>query len=186
MPYIIAAIIIILITIGTVSFFINLYNKLILLRNNVDKNFANIDVLLKQRTDEIPNLIVIAKQSMKYEENVLTKLTDLRTQFLNTKNQDEKVAVSNEITQSLRTVFAVSENYPDLKANTSLSDLQKRISEIENHIADRRELFNESVNMYNVGIHEFPNMIFSGLMGYKDKSMLIVSEQEKAYAGVRF
>ena len=186
MSFIIPVIIILLIVAGLVSSFISIYNKRIMLKYNVEKSFANIDILLKQRADEIPNLINVVKTFMKYEKQVLNDLTEIRTKFLNTQSIDKKVELSNETSKSLKAIFAVSENYPELKANNSFVELQKRISEIENQISDRREFFNESVNMYNIGIHEFPNFILAKFLNYKDKQLLYITEQEKKYNGVEF
>lgn len=186
MEKLVAILILVIIVIAFVSFLINIYNKLVMLNKNTEKAFANIDVLLKQRVDEIPNLVTVVKKSMSYEENLLEKLTGLRTQYLKETNQDKRVMLSNEIGNALKTVFAVSENYPDLKANTSLLELQRRVSQLEDHITDRREYFNESVNMYNIGILEFPNVLFSKMLGYKEKHMLQISEAEKEYHGVQF
>ncbi len=183
---IIAIVIGVIMLIAVGSYLINIYNKLIMLNKNIEKSFANIDVLLKQRADEIPNLIKVVKQSMGYEQEVLNNLTVLRTQYLSAINIDEKIRIGNEMTSALKTVFAVSENYPDLKANSSLLDLQRRVSQLEDHIADRREFYNESVNMYNIGILEFPNIIFSKLMGYKEKPMLEITAKEKEYNGIQF
>lgn len=184
--YIIASItcIILLIIIGTSL--INAYNRLIMLNRNIEKSFANIDVLLKQRADEIPNLITVVKQSMNYEQSTLERLTNLRTCYLNATSSDEKVNVSNEIASIMKNLFAVSENYPDLKANASILELQQRVSQLEDHISDRREFYNESVNMYNIGILEFPNIMFSKPMGYKQRPMLKITEQEKKYDGIKF
>jgi len=186
MELIIASIIgvVVLILIG--STLINIYNKLVMLNKNVDKSFFNIDVLLKQRADEIPNLITVVKQSMSYEKEVLNNLTELRTRYLNATSIDEKISLGNEMSAGLKNIFAVSENYPELKSNASLLELQRRVSQMEDHIADRREFFNESVNMYNIGILEFPNIIFSKLMGYKQKSLLTINDKEKEYNGVQF
>jgi LemA protein len=184
--YIIAIAIAIIVLIIVGSSIINIYNKLIMLNKNIEKSFANIDVLLKQRADEIPNLITIVKQSMSYESEILDRLTHLRTQYLGSSNIDEKVTIHNKMSAALKTLFAVSENYPDLKANASLLELQQRVSQLEDHIADRREFYNESVNMYNIGILEFPNILFSKLMRYKEKSMLEVTTNEKEYHGVQF
>ena len=172
--------------VGTLGTIISIYNRLVMLKFNVEKAFANIDVLLKQRADEIPNLILVVKESMEYEESVLTKLTNLRTQFLNSSNSDEKITVSNEMSNVVKSIFAVSENYPELKANNNFLRLQTRTSEIEDAISDRREFFNESVNMYNIGIHEFPNFILANILAYKDKSLLAITEQEKKYDGIKF
>lgn len=186
MNIVIAITISIIIIIAIISYGISIYNQLIMLNKNIEKAFANIDVLLKQRADEVPNLINVVKESMRYESTMLEKLTELRTRYLKAKNIDEKVNLDNQITSAMKTLFAVSENYPDLKANTSLLELQNRLSQLEDHIADRREFYNESVNMYNIGVLEFPNIIFAKLMGYKEKTMLAITEQEKAYHGIQF
>ena len=183
---IIGLILAIIVIVFIVSSCVNIYNKLIMLNKNIDKAFANIDVLLKQRADEIPNLITVVKQSMSYEQETLTKLTNLRTQYMDSSNNDDKVKISNDIASLFKSVFAVSENYPDLKASASLRDLQQRVSHIEDQIADRREFYNESVNMYNIGIAEFPNIIFSKMVGYKQKQMLEITPKEIEYNGVQF
>lgn len=172
--------------IGIVSYVVNLYNRLVMLKNNVSKSFANIDILLKQRADEIPNLIKVIKESERFESELLNKLTHLRTDYLNSDNTEDKVHINNEIGKSLKSIIAISENYPDLKTNAIFQQLHSRISELEDHISDRREFYNESVNMYNIGIAEFPALLLAKPMGYKEKTMLYISEEEKAYNGVQF
>lgn len=186
MTKLIALIILGLVIVSIISLLINVYNNLIMLKNNASKAFANIDVLLKQRADEIPNLVTIVKASAKYEQETLQKLTELRTRYINSNNIDEKVEISNEIGSSLKTLFAVSENYPALKANASFMQLQTRISQMEDNIADRREFYNESINMYNIGIAEFPNIILAKLLSYKERNMLYISDEEKKYDGAQF
>lgn len=183
---IIAIVIAVLILIGLSSTIISIYNRLVMLKNNVAKAFGNIDILLKQRADEIPNLIKVLKESMRFEESMLSDLTRLRTEFLNTGSPDEKVGISNEMEKQMKTIFAVAENYPDLKSNSNLMALQTRVSQIEDAIADRREFYNESVNMYNIGIQEFPNFIFAKMMNFTEKNLLQISEQEKRYDGIAF
>ena len=183
---IIALIIIVLLVVGLISVIISSYNKLVMLRFNTDKAFANIDVLLKQRADEIPNLIKVVKEYQGYEAGVLEKLTEIRTRFLNATTTNEKVELSNQMDKAMKSVFAVSENYPNLQAAQSFTELQTRVSGLENAIADRREFFNESINMYNIGITEFPAVILSKILGYKEKALLQVTEQEKEYHGVQF
>ena len=175
-----------LLTVGLISVIISTYNRLVMIKFNVDKAFANIDVLLQQRADEIPNLIKVVKESMKYEESVLMKLTALRTSYSNSTNTEEKIEASNEINKMVKNIFAVSENYPELKANNNFVSLQQRVSGIEDAIADRREFYNESVNMYNIGIHEFPDLILAKILAYKEKSLLKVTEEEKKYDGIKF
>lgn len=175
-----------LVVLGLLNVVVSTYNRLIMLKNNVDKSFGNIDVLLKQRADEIPNLIKVIKESMRFEESMLTKLTELRTKFLNANSTEEKVELSNEMQMQLKSIFAVAENYPDIKTSQNFLSLQNRVSQIEDTISDRREYFNESVTMYNIGIQEFPNFILAKLMLYKEKHILQISEQEKKYDGVTF
>ena len=178
---ILALIILFIITSG-----VRIYNRLVMLNLNVDKSFANIDVLLKQRADEIPELIKIVKKYMEYEEGLMTKVTELRTKFLNATNNDNKIKTANELNKAFANILAVSENYPDLKANTSFVSLQGRVSELENHLADRRELYNDSVNLYNIGINEFPALLLAKPLGYSNKELLQISEIEKQYHGVQF
>ncbi len=175
-----------LVVLGLTNTLVSIYNRLIMLNYNIDKSFVNIDVLLKQRADEIPNLIKVVKESIKYESEVLTKLTELRTDFLKATSVEEKVVLSGEMQNQLKSIFAISENYPDLKANKNFLTLQNRVSGIEDAIADRRELFNESVNMYNIGIAEFPSFILAKLLSYKQKQLLKITEQEKKYDGIIF
>lgn len=186
MPTILSYVLIAVLVIIVVSSIISMYNKLVMLKFNVEKAFANIDVILKQRADEIPNLIKVLKESMRYEESVLEKLTQLRTSFLNTKSNDEKITLSNDIANTLKNVFSVSENYPDLKANQNFLLLQTRVSQLEDAISDRREYFNESINMYNIGINEFPGFILAKILFYKEKPLLAITTEKKVYNGIQF
>lgn len=186
MIQIFAYVIIGLVVLGLLNVIVSTYNRLVMLKNNVDKSFGNIDVLLKQRADEIPNLIEVVKESMRFEESMLTKLTELRTQFLNANSLEEKIELSNQMQNQLKSVFAVAENYPDIKTSQNFQLLQGRVSQIEDAIADRREFYNESVTMYNIGIAEFPNLLLAKPMMYGKKQLLQISEQEKKYDGVAF
>ncbi|MDP8169800.1 LemA family protein [Pasteurella skyensis] len=175
-----------LVILGLINIVVSTYNKLVMLNNNTDKTFKNIDILLKQRADEIPNLIKVVKEFQNHESDLLTKLTKLRTDFLQANTVKDKVEISNEMNKQLKTLFAVSENYPDLKSNENFLLLQNRVSQIEDAIADRRELYNESVNMYNIGIAEFPNVLLAKPMGYNKKEFFNITEQEIEYNGVTF
>ena len=186
MIQIFAYVIIGLVVLGLLNVIVSTYNRLVMLKNNVDKSFVNIDVLLKQRADEIPNLIKVVKESMRFEESMLTKLTELRTNFLNANSAEEKVELSNQMQNQLKSIFAVAENYPDIKTNQNFQLLQGRVSQIEDAIADRREFYNESVTMYNIGIAEFPNLLLAKPMMYGTKQLLQISEQEKKYDGIVF
>ena len=171
------------VAIGFLAYVVSIFNQLVMLRLNIDKAFHNIDVLLKQRADEIPQLVTIAKQAMQYEQQTLEKLTQLRSQFLKATKTEQKTQVSNEISQAIHGIFGVVENYPDLKTNENMLGLQKRISEIENAIADRMEFFNDSVTLYNIAINEFPNLILAKLILYKERSLL---ELEHQHHGIQF
>lgn len=182
----VAIILAVILTITVISFLINLYNRLVMLKFNVEKAYGNIDIILKQRADEIPNLVSVAKQFMNYEKDILTKLTELRTFYNKAGNLEEKTQLANQMSKALSSFFAVSESYPTLLSNSNFIELQRRVSELENKIADRREFFNDSVNLYNIGIHEFPNVILAKILGYNDKSFLEVSNSEKQYDSIRF
>ncbi|HSD06668.1 LemA family protein [Flavobacterium sp.] len=168
------------------NFFIGIYNKLVMLKNNFEKAFMNIDVILMQRADEVPELVKVASKFMEHETAILTNLTKLRTDFLNSKTVDDKIENANEFSKSIKTLFSVSENYPTLSSNSNFLELQKRVSQMEDKIADRREFFNDSVNLYNVGIQEFPNFILAKMVGYKTQNLFNVSSEEKAYDGIQF
>lgn len=186
MSTLIAIILIILLVFSAIMFFVGIYNRLVMLKFNVEKAYANIDVTLKQRVDEIPNLVETAKQFLNHEKELLTRLTELRTHFHQSLNSEDKTKIYNEMSKSLASFFAVSENYPTLTSNINFVELQKRISEIENKIADRREFFNDSVNLYNIGINEFPNVILAKMFSYTQKSLLEINDSEKKYDGVQF
>lgn len=170
------------IIIGLIIYVISIFNRLVMLRLNIDKCFHNIDILLKQRADEIPQLVSIAKQAMQYEQQTLEQLTELRSRFLQAKNTEQKIQITNIISQLTPAIFARVEAYPDLKTNANMLALQSRISEIENAISDRMEFFNDSVTLYNIAIHEFPNLILAKLLWYRDRSLL---KLEHDYHGIK-
>lgn len=166
--------------VGLFVFYVfSLYNGLIELNNNMDKAWANIDVLLKKRSDLIPNLVETVKGYMKHEKEVLTKIAELRSELSHETETKDKAKTSNEITETLKTIFAVAENYPQLKASENFLELQKEISLIEEQIADRREFFNNSVLLYNTRIQVIPDSIFASILGYKRKDYFKVDEEDK-------
>jgi LemA protein len=127
------------------------------LRNNIRRSWANIDVLLKQRHDELPKLVKTCEAYMQHERAIFDKLSDARGAVLKAKTVGERGQAENFLTQALGQFFAVAENYPDLKANQSFLALQTRITEIENHIADRREFYNDTVTVFNTRIQQIPD-----------------------------
>ena len=171
---------------GIISYIVGMFNSLVRLKNNIKKSWSNINVLLKQRSDELPKLINSVKGYMTHEKDTLTELTKARTSMLNAKTMSEKADADNAISSTLKTIFAVAENYPNLKANENFMQLQNRISGLENELADRREFYNDSVNTYNIRIHSFPDMIIAGRMKYTDEEMFKVSEEDTKDVEVKF
>ncbi len=172
--------------IGFVAYLVSIFNGLVRLRNNIKKSWGNIDVLLKQRSDELPKLINSVKGYMKHERETLSVLTKARTDFLKARSMSEKAEADGMISSALKTIFAVAENYPNLKANENFIQLQNRISGLENELADRREFYNDSVNSFNIRIESFPDMIVAGMMHLKAQEMFKVSETEKKDVEVKF
>ncbi len=167
--------------IALVLYFIVLYNNLVSLKHNVSKAWANIDVLLKQRHDELPKLVETCKQYMGYEQETLIKIMDARSAVSAAREKVDVAALGPAETQlrlGLGNLFALAEAYPDLKANDTFQHLQKRISGLENAIADRREFYNESVNNNNVRIEQFPDVIIARNFGFGPRDLLEFSEEE--------
>ena len=176
---ILIGLVVLLAAVGLLIYFITIYNSLIRLRNDINKAWANIDVLLKQRHDELPKLIETCKGYMQYEQKTLQMITEARTAFLKASSVHEKAQADTQITGALKTLFAVAESYPDLKANQSFLQLQKRISDIEERIADRREFFNDSVNIYNIRIHQLPDVCVAKLLSLQSKELFKATEEDR-------
>jgi len=160
---------------------IMIYNNLVSLKHNVSKAWANIDVLLKQRHDELPKLVETCKQYMGYEQETLEKVMQARAAVSAAREKGDVSALGPAETQlrmGLGNLFALAEAYPDLKANESFQHLQGRISGLENAIADRREFYNESVNNNNVRIEQFPDVLIARNLGFGAKDLLEFSEGE--------
>ena len=168
-----------LIIIGFISWFFTVYNSLIQVKENIKKSWANIDVLLMQRSDEIPKLIKILKSFVKHEKKMFDNIMDARNSYLGANSVSEKADADNQISEALKSVFALSEAYPDLSSNDNFLNLQERISGIENAIADRRELYNESVNNYNIRIQSIPDMFIANTLGLAQEEMFKVQENKK-------
>ena len=158
---------------------VSIYNRLVLLKNNINKAWSNIDVLLKQRHDELTKLLEVVKGYMRHEEHVLTEVTKARTAFMGASSVGEKAQASNMLTGALKSLFAVSENYPDLKADTSFLNFQSRISDLEDQIADRREFYNDSVNVYNIRIAQIPDVIIARMLAYTERDLFEAGETDK-------
>jgi LemA protein len=173
------ALVVILAVVGIFVYLITIYNSLVRLKNDIDKAWANIDVLLKQRHDELPKLIETCKGYMQYEQKTFQLITEARTAFMKAGSVGEKAQADNMISGALKSLFAVAENYPELKANNNFMQLQKRISELEEKIADRREFFNDDVNTYNIRIQQLPDVFIAHLMSLQRKDLFKVSEEDR-------
>jgi len=165
-----------------VLYAIMLYNNLVTLKHNVDKAWSNIDVLLKQRHDELPKLVETCKQYMKFEQETLQKVMQARSAVFSAREKGDVGALGPAETQlrmGLGNLFAVAEAYPELKANNDFKHLHERISGLENAIADRREFYNESVNLNNIRIEQFPDSLIARKFNFKPRQLLEFSVEEK-------
>ena len=162
---------------------ISLYNHLVSVKHAVAKAWANIDVLLKQRHDELPKLVEVCKQYKQFEQTTLQAVIEARSQVQTARQHQDIPALGQAegmLRMGLGNIFAVAEAYPELKANEHFMQLQSRISSLENGIADRRELYNEAVNINNVQIEVFPASIIAKIFNFSDKPLLEFSASEKA------
>jgi LemA protein len=171
---------------GLFIYTVILYNGLVRLRNENDRAWANIDVLLKQRHDEIPNLVETVKGYMQHEQQTLLAVTQARAASMNATSIGQKAVADLKMASALRGLFAVAENYPQLKANENFLKLQNRISELEERIADRREFFNDDVNTYNTRIAQIPDVFVASFMNLKPRAFFKVSEEDRKLVEVSF
>src|SRR5439155_12824220 len=171
---------------GLAIYFITIYNSLVTLKNDIDKAWANIDVLLKQRHDELTKLLDVTKGYMEFERDTLTTITQARSQFQQAVTFDQKAQADQSMTSALRGFFAVAENYPDLKANNNFQQLEQRITQLENQIADRREFYNDSVNTFNIRIQQVPDTFVAAFMRLTPRTLLKVDEADKTDVQMSF
>ena len=160
-----------------------IYNNLVRLKHNIAKAWANIDVLLKQRHDELPKLVEVCRQYKQFEESTLTRVIEARARVSDARAQHDVPALGaaeGMLRMGLGQLFAVAEAYPELKANEHFMQLQTRITSLENSIADRREWYNESVNVHNVRIDQFPDLIVARMFQFTEQPLLEFSTAEKA------
>ncbi len=174
--------------IAFVLYVVLIYNNLVRLKHNVAQAWSNIDVLLKQRHDELPKLVETCKQYMAYEKDVLEKVTAARAAVGRAREAGDVPALGKAETAlraGLMNLFAVAENYPQLRANESFQHLQARITQLEAQIADRREFYNDSVNANNIRIEQFPDTIVAGLFRFGPRPLLEFEAGEKADVDVK-
>lgn len=165
---------------------IYIYNGLIRAKIRVDEAWSDIDVQLKRRYDLIPNLIETVKGYAKHEKSVFEKVTAQRTQAMNATGPAEKEKAENMLSGTLKSLFAVAENYPDLKANENFLELQRELTDTEDKIQAARRFYNGNVRDFNTKIQVFPNNILAGILGYKDREFFQAEEGDKEPVKVDF
>ena len=165
--------------IGILVYAVGIYNTLVRLSNNIDKAWSNIDVTLKQRHDELPKLVQVCNSYMTHERETLESVTNARSTYSRSTSVDEKAKAENQLTRALGKLFAVAEQYPDLKANQEFLNVQQRISSLESTIADRREFYNDSVNLYNIRIEQIPAGWVAQQVGYRARPLLAVAQSDR-------
>lgn len=164
---------------------IRVYNGLVSLKYQVDRAWANIDVILKQRFDEIPQLVQIIEQYVGHEKATIQRVMDARAQYGAARTTNQKVSAAQEMSVALRGVVAIGEGYPELRSNTNFVQLQSRLSSLEDSLADRRELFNESVTNFNTRIEQIPDVFFARVLGYSRLDLFRVSAHEKTMPNLK-
>jgi len=162
------------------------YNRFIVLENRIDNSLAQIDVQLKKRADLVPNLINAVKGYVKHEKGIMKDVTESRKALLIAKTIEGKAKAGAELQMALRSLFAIAENYPQLKANENFLHLQQELSAIEEKISYSRQFYNDSILSYNNGVETFPGVMFAGMFGKKEKEMLQIAPEERAVPKVSF
>jgi LemA protein len=175
-----------IVVIGLIMYVVGIYNSLITLKNDIDRSFSNIDVMLKQRHDELPKLIDTCKGYMQYEQKTLLAVTEARTAYMRATTPAEKTQADGMVSGALKTLFAVAEKYPDLKANTNFMQLQGRITELEEKIAGQRNRFNDDVNVFNIRIAQIPANFVAGFMGLQPHALFQAPEADREDVKVSF
>ena len=170
--------IVLVIVVLLVAAFVGMYNSLVQLRNKADNAWSQIDVQFQRRFDLIPNLVEAVKGYMTHEQDTLAKVTELRTSWANATSVNEKAELDNQLSGALKTIMAVSEAYPDLKANTNFAELQEELRSTEDKIGYSRQFYNDSVTMYNTKLQVIPTNIIAGICGFKEKELFKTTSEE--------
>lgn len=171
-----------------VIYIVMIYNSLVRLKHNLRKAWANIDVLLKQRHDELPKLVETCRQYMKFEQDTLEKVIKARSRVADAQEKQDMKALGmaeTDLRRSLGQIFALAESYPNLKTDEGFQHLQARITSLEDAISDRREFYNESVNVNNIRIEQFPDSLIAGVFGFQAGHLLEFAVAEKKDVDVK-
>ena len=179
---VVAIIVIIALIVGIIA----IYNNLTIGRNKVKNAFAQIDTVLQRRFDLIPNLVETVKGYAAHEQSVFENVTKARAGYMSAKTNAEKLEAENELTSTLKTLFAVAENYPELKSNQNFLKLQEDLKVTEDKVSFSRQFYNDTVTMYNNSIAVFPNSIVAGLFGFKEETLFKADDASKEVPKVQF
>ena len=171
-------IILVIIIVVIIVAVIGMYNGLVQSRNKVENAWSQIDVQLQRRFDLIPNLVEAVKGYMTHEQETLTKVTELRSSWANATTVAEKAELDNELTGAFKTIMAVSENYPDLKASQNFSELQEELRNTENKISYARQFYNDSATMYNTKLQVVPTNIIASMFNFKEQELFKTDSEE--------
>ena len=173
-----------IIIVALILWIISIYNSLVKSKLKVDNAWSQIDVQLQRRFDLIPNFVETVKGYMKHESETFEKIAALRTSWANSSSVGEKAKLDGELSGALKTIMAVSENYPELKANTNFSELSEELRNTENKISFSRQFYNDSVTMYNTKLELFPSNIVAGMFNFKARE-LFAAESDEASKNVK-
>ncbi len=179
-------IIIIIVVAAVLLYFLVVYNGLVIARNRIAEALSQIDVQLKRRTDLIPNLVETVKGYAKHEKDVLENVTKARSSLMTAGTTKEKAEANNNLSQTLKSLFAVAESYPDLKSSQNFMELQSELSDTENKIAYSRQFYNSNVLDYNNKLIVFPSSIIANSFAFKPADFFQASEEDKKEVKVKF
>jgi LemA protein len=166
--------------------FVIYYNRFVTISQRVDNSLSQIDVQLKKRADLVPNLMNAVKGYMKHEKKIFKEVTDARKALMAAKDLPKRMKAGNQLQQALGSIFAIAENYPDLKANENFLHLQQELSAIEDKIAYARQYYNDNIMMFNIMTKKVPAMWFANMYGFKEKEYIKIPEAEKVVPKVEF
>ncbi|MBQ2705588.1 MAG: LemA family protein [Agathobacter sp.] len=169
-----------------VGWIVSTYNSLVQLRNKVKNAFAQIDAQLQRRFDLIPNLVETIKGYAGHEKEVLENVTASRSGYMNATSNEQKLEMNNQLTSTLKTLFAVAENYPDLKANTNFMSLQEELSKTEDKVVYARQFYNDAVTIYNNKLQMFPSNVVAGMFGFKEEALFDAVDEANQAPRVQF
>ena len=172
--------------VGTVGYFLSLYNGFVEMKNNIGRSWANVDVLLKQRHDELPKLVKTCEAYMQHERAVFDKLSEARAALANARGVAERAVAESQLGRALGGIMAVAESYPELKADQGFRALQQRISELENQIADRREFYNDVVTLFNTRLESIPDSWIGQAMNLTSAELFKIQDREREDPRIEF